>query len=189
MKFKLAPVRFDIRNPSPGFFASLEATLSLKGRGERLPPPLRGRVGVGGQFIRAVATSIALMLLSKPGLAASVIVTVGNVRVASGDVRASLCADEASYKADECPRDAIARAHKGSTDLRFDNVPPGTYAIQLFHDKNGNGKMDFNFLGIPREGFGFSNNAKPGFSAPKFAKVAFAVGDADVHLNIDLLHY
>jgi uncharacterized protein (DUF2141 family) len=131
----------------------------------------------------------ALLLCSAlPAQAATVSVVVTNIRESSGDIRASLCADEASYKADECPGEAIAKAFKGSTTLTFRDVAPGTYAIQLFHDKNGNGKTDFNFLGIPREGFGFSNNAKPSFSAPRFSKVAFTVGTSDVELTIRLIH-
>ena len=130
----------------------------------------------------------AALCFALPAQAATVTVIVTNIRESSGDIRASLCADEASYKADECPGEAIAKAHQGTTILTFPNVAPGTYAIQLIHDRNSNGKMDFNFLGIPREGFGFSNNAKPGFSQPRFSKVAFTVADKDVELTIRLLH-
>jgi uncharacterized protein (DUF2141 family) len=45
-------------------------------------------------------------------------------------------------------------------------LPPGTYAISYFHDENGNNAFDTNFLGIPREGYGASNNALPLLSAP-----------------------
>jgi uncharacterized protein (DUF2141 family) len=58
------------------------------------------------------------------------------------------------------------------------NVPPGRYGAQAFHDANGNGKTDRNFLGIPTERIGFSNDALKGLSAPKFVNAAFDHRDA-----------
>ena len=52
---------------------------------------------------------------------------------------------------------------------------PGAYGLALYHDENGNGKIDRNGLGIPREGFGFSNNPGIFLSAPGFKKVRFVV--------------
>ncbi len=56
------------------------------------------------------------------------------------------------------------------------HVPnPGTYGLALYHDANANGKIDRNGLGIPKEGFGFSNNPRILFSAPKLKSVRLAV--------------
>ncbi len=56
----------------------------------------------------------------------------------------------------------------------IENLPFGNYGIAVFHDENSNGKMDTNFLGIPKEGFGFSNTQRP-LGPPKFetAKIVF----------------
>ncbi len=54
--------------------------------------------------------------------------------------------------------------------LKLDNIKPGNYAISIFHDKNANGKLDKNFLGIPKESYGFSNNPPSTFGPPKFEK-------------------
>ena len=60
--------------------------------------------------------------------------------------------------------------------FRFDGLPPGTYALSVFHDENDNGQLDTNFLGIPTEQFGFSNNARSMmFFPPSFAAARFAV--------------
>jgi uncharacterized protein (DUF2141 family) len=131
---------------------------------------------------------LAFCLVMLPAQAATVTVTVHKVKKAEGDIRAALCADEASYKADTCIAEAIVKAKAGSTTLDFKNVAPGTYGIQLMHDKNGNGDMDFNFLGLPKEGYGFSNNAKPRLSQPSFSKIAFIVGQNDVQLSINLIN-
>ncbi len=55
------------------------------------------------------------------------------------------------------------------------DVAPGIYAINGFHDENGNGKFDTNFLGISEEGYFFSNNVRPFLSAPGFEAVKFVV--------------
>src|SRR5688572_14316142 len=52
----------------------------------------------------------------------------------------------------------VAVTGSEAVSVLFENVPPGTYAIALFLDENDNGKIDTNFIGIPREKYGFSNN-------------------------------
>lgn len=53
------------------------------------------------------------------------------------------------------------------------DLPAGPKGIRLFHDANDNGKMDTNFLGIPKEGYGFSNNVKGTFGPPSFERWLF----------------
>ena len=55
----------------------------------------------------------------------------------------------------------------------FQDVPAGTFAIAVFHDTNSNGKLDKNFLGIPKEGYAFSNNVFGTFRAPGFEDASF----------------
>ena len=57
--------------------------------------------------------------------------------------------------------------------VTFKNIPAGTYAISLFHDENENNKMDINFLGIPREDYGCSNNATGFMGPPKWKDAKF----------------
>ena len=57
-----------------------------------------------------------------------------------------------------------------SRQLRLTGVTPGRYAVSVFHDQNSNAKLD-TFLGVPREGFGFSRNPVIRFGAPKFDSV------------------
>lgn len=59
--------------------------------------------------------------------------------------------------------------------LMFDAVP-GTYAVAVHHDANSNGRMDSNFLGMPKEGYGVSNDVRPKFRAPRFSEAAVHVG-------------
>lgn len=64
------------------------------------------------------------------------------------------------------------------------SVEPGEYAVAVFHDENGNGKMDKGMFGIPKEPYGFSNNFRPKMSAPKFSDCQFTVGDGGKSISI-----
>ena len=66
-------------------------------------------------------------------------------------------------------------------------VEPGEYAISVHHDDNDNGKMDTNFIGIPKEPTGLSNCAVPKFGPPKYKDAAFLIGDEDLEMPIILL--
>lgn len=67
------------------------------------------------------------------------------------------------------------------------HVPaPSTYGLALYHDENANGKIDRNGLGIPKEGFGFSNNPRIFLSAPSLAKVRFTVTGGGSHTRIKM---
>ena len=59
--------------------------------------------------------------------------------------------------------------------LRFDSVPPGRYAISLYQDLNDNGALDANFLRIPAEPYGFSNNGMGRLGPPSFEQAAFEI--------------
>lgn len=68
----------------------------------------------------------------------------------------------------------------------FKNVPNGTYAISLFHDENENNKMDTNFMGIPKEDYGCSNNAKGFMGPPKWEDAKFKINSESITQNIKL---
>ena len=78
-----------------------------------------------------------------------------------------------------------SKAKVGEVELVFEKVPPGTYAISVFHDANENGKLDSNFAGIPKEGFGFSNNAMGMFGPPSFGEAKFAFeGEKKIEITL-----
>lgn len=89
-------------------------------------------------------------------------------------------------------RKAIARINSpildGESTCEFSGIEPGTYAVSVFHDENSNGKLDTNFVGIPREGVGASNDAIGHFGPPKFAAAAFHFSGGRLNLKI-AMHY
>lgn len=68
----------------------------------------------------------------------------------------------------------------------FLDIPPGTYALAVVHDENMNGKLDTNWMGVPKEGYGFSNDAKGLLGAPTFSAASFPYGGQKLELTIRL---
>jgi len=121
----------------------------------------------------------ALASLASPGAqAADLIVAVRGVADARGEIGCALYGSESGFPAN--PAQATAQWHKAQSpgvDCRFEGVAPGVYAVAVSHDLNGNRKTDTNFLGMPTEAWGVSNNARPGLRAPSFAEAAFRLDD------------
>jgi uncharacterized protein (DUF2141 family) len=82
-------------------------------------------------------------------------------------------------------RSKAVPARNGSATLVLDDLPHGDYAVVVLHDENKNMKLDRNLLGMPREGWGMSNNPKARMSAPGFASASFALR-SDMRLEIRL---
>ncbi len=80
----------------------------------------------------------------------------------------------------DCSKDPKALNAKvvasGGGTVRFDGVAPGSYAISMIHDENGNGKMDMRVF-LPKEGFGFSRNPAITFGPPKFGAASFTISE------------
>ena len=70
----------------------------------------------------------------------------------------------------------------------FEAIPLGTYALAVIHDENSNGKLGTNWLGIPTEGYGFSNDAKAMLGKPSFADASFSYDRQTLDMTISL-HY
>lgn len=81
---------------------------------------------------------------------------------------------------------AIEKLENNKSRAIFKNVPKGIYAISVFHDENDNGKLDTNSIGIPKEPFGCSNNAKGFMGPPKWKNAKFEVVNKDLTFTIKL---
>jgi uncharacterized protein (DUF2141 family) len=73
-----------------------------------------------------------------------------------------------------------------SVNLRIDSLEYGYYAIKAFHDENRNGKIDLNFLGIPTEDYGYSNNASGWFGPPRWEKTRFLLNQREMTIEISV---
>ena len=155
-------------------------------------------------FVR-VAFGLVLLLLASPLAAAELRIVVNGVGAASGtmmiglyDTRQSFdnaiaLADKEGLMNDPSRVAGVAlraTAQRGSSaSVVFSNLPPGRYAVILFHDENGNGHLDKNFWGVPVEPYGFSNDAQGLLGPPSFAEAAFTLDNRERTLPISLVRH
>ncbi len=138
----------------------------------------------------AIAASLALSAPATGGaaLAAELTVAVSGVNSAEGRVYVALHRAAAGVTFPDM-KGAVAgawrNAKKGGFSVTFAGLEPGRYAVNGFHDGNGNGELDTNLLGIPTEGYGFANGATGSFGPPDFTAASIAVkGKTGVELPI-----
>ena len=128
-------------------------------------------------LVGALGTDVALAedaVPESPTATAEVIVYVSNVTSDEGNVDCALFSSEAGFPMDASLGVQIRHsARTGTVECRFENLTAGSYAVAVSHDENMNGKTDTNFLGIPKESWGVSNNVRPKMRAPKFDEAKF----------------
>ena len=117
-------------------------------------------------------------------------VEITGLRNDQGKVLCSLYSSSEGF-----PKKAEKAIARGSSDIserravcQFAGLAPGTYAVSVFHDENSNGRLDTNFMGIPREGVGASNDAKGHFGPPKFDAAAFRFPGGRLDLKITVTY-
>ena len=119
---------------------------------------------------------------------ASIEITVTNIRKNKGIIRLAICkqADDFPDCGNSAVRTADLEIREGVAHVAFTEIPAGTYGVSVFHDANTNGKLD-TFLGIPREGYGFSTNPPFRPRAPRFSEAQIEIEGA-TEIVIKLRH-
>ena len=152
--------------------------------------------------MRVVLT--VLLILFAPAVTASELkITVEGIRSTQGTIliglydsletftRAIELSDKDGFLNDPNRFAAVAlranAARKSAVVLT--NLDPGQYAIILFHDENGNGKLDKNVLGVPTEPYGFSNNAQGFLGPPAFKEAVMQITGSDKAVRIVLIYH
>jgi len=142
-------------------------------------------------------------LRSRQAIVAAVVALTGSTAAAAADIKARAEGIQTPFGQIGCalfPKPAaagfpmdnsvavvqwLAAEAKGVT-CRFTEVVAGVYAIGVSHDVNGNRKLDTNFVGIPVEQWGVSNNVRPKLRAPRFDEAAFRVSDESKEIELDI---
>jgi len=117
-----------------------------------------------------VSAAIIALAMAAPLAAQTLEVEIQGVRSSKGAVQADIYAP---------PRRHIAKqlipAKAGGMKVRFTDLPPGDYAVLLYHDENGNGRLDTGPLRLPTEGYAFSQDARARLGPPSFDKMRVTV--------------
>lgn len=113
-------------------------------------------------------------------------VNVGNVRSAEGLVAVTLYADDSSRFLARRGSLYVGRvpARAGTTRVCIHVPTTGTFAIAVYHDRDANRRFNRNGIGLPAEGYGFSNDAPALFGLPSFRAVRFAVPRTGTSINV-----
>jgi uncharacterized protein (DUF2141 family) len=126
------------------------------------------------RFTRLLSLSL-LLGVTASAQAATVDVHVSNVAGGKGSIKVAVCDRERFLK--QCAYTASMPAREGENVIAVPGVPKGTWAVLVYQDENGNGELDRNFIGIPKENYGFSRDAASKFGPPGFDEAAIQVGD------------
>jgi uncharacterized protein (DUF2141 family) len=132
---------------------------------------------------------LALLLVAAAtgGQAAEVVVRVSGLSEPLGQVGCSLFAGAGGFPMDNASaRNLWLPAEAKGVTCRFNDVPEGHYSVSVGHDLNGNKRVDTNFIGLPTEQWGVSNNARPTLRAPRFDEAAFKVAADAKDVVIDI---
>ncbi|CAB1060538.1 hypothetical protein D1BOALGB6SA_5304 [Olavius sp. associated proteobacterium Delta 1] len=146
---------------------------------------------ITSRYFFAVAFLALLVVVPSPVFSEStgkLVVDISGFPNSDGFAMVALNNSEESYKGGE--NTAVAKTKSMVVDQKaqviFTNLPYGWYGVSIYHDENSNGEMDKNAMGIPKEAYGFSNNAKGFFGKPAYKKVKFELNSAEKQIAIKL---
>ena len=141
--------------------------------------------------MRNIITGLLLLSLAGVSWGHNLTITVENISKA-GELHIAIYDSKKAFEEDRGEQGGpapgivdgfIIAATPGKFSHDFD-LPTGTYAIGVFHDVNGNNSLDTNFLGIPKEQYGFGNDATGSFGPPSFDEAAIKVSKDATHTII-----
>jgi len=125
-----------------------------------------------------VGMSLLCMMMSADGHTTkgySITAVVNDIGAVTGKLRIALFLDEQAYDKREGAQGLVLPVTQERAEGVFSNVPSGDVLVLLFHDVNGNDKLDTNFLGVPREPYASSTGKRGRFGPPSWLKGKVAI--------------
>ncbi|WP_417456302.1 DUF2141 domain-containing protein [Kordiimonas sp.] len=140
------------------------------------------------RLVRALCISAATCLGgSLTASAADLTVHIANIEQSTGSILIGLYDSAETFLNPKGMRDSMKLdAHKDGVSYTFHDLPEGDYAISVFHDQDGDGKLKKNFMGIPREPIGMSRDAKGSYGPPQYSDAVFTLPKTGTDLTITL---
>ncbi|MFM7053205.1 MAG: DUF2141 domain-containing protein [Bacteroidota bacterium] len=122
----------------------------------------------------------------EPNSSIEIRVVVNGIKPTTGNVGLLLFKSKDGFPGEQnkSVMQAKVMVKTSSVEHLFSGLSPGRYAVSIVHDANNNGKLDTNFMGIPKEGYGVSNNAINYFGPPRFEESSFIVNSGRVFSEI-----
>ena len=134
---------------------------------------------------RALVLSV-LFAATAGAHAAELTVVLSDVRAQTGLIKVALVDSQAAWDGQAAPVQATgAPPSGGQATFVFKGLKPGAYAVLITHDENGNGQLDTNAMGMPLEGYGFSNNPRV-MRKPTWDEARFDLAGAAASIDVSL---
>ena len=137
-------------------------------------------------FLLFVGVNFTSASLAQPAGQATVTVKITGLRSEKGQVKIAVFNSSETWLGDHPVYNSTIDVKSQAVIWKINDVPYGDYGIAVFHDENKNGQMDKNFLGIPQEAYGFSNNMRVTFGPPKWEKSKFVVQGPTIEVTIEV---
>lgn len=136
-------------------------------------------------FTLIIVMLISSLAFSQATNTQDIVVTITNFESNEGKALIGLFDSESTFLKERF-KSHIVKIENNSCKVTFKNIPVGVYAVSIVHDENDNGKLDTNFMGIPKEDTGCSNNAPARFGPPKWEDAKFEVKNETISQSIKL---
>ncbi|MGH8027562.1 MAG: DUF2141 domain-containing protein [Pseudoxanthomonas sp.] len=135
--------------------------------------------------LRIVPFALIAALSSASALAGDLTVKLHGIRAQTGLVKVAVVDSQQAWDGKAAPVQGDGAPPTGEdASFTFNDLKPGSYAVMITHDENGNGKLDTNVVGMPLEGYGFSNNPKV-MRKPTWDEARFEI-TTDAAIDVDL---
>ena len=106
------------------------------------------------------------------------IIKISNIEKIKGEIKIGVFNSDSSFlKEGAALKNYSVKVEKNTAIITITNLPKGEYAISMYHDENSDNECNRNFIGIPKEAYGFSNNNKPKMAAPKYKDCKFSFSE------------
>ena len=147
--------------------------------------------------VRCVALWAVLVFANLPAIVfaqsscSGIQVKIPNIKNSTGTVACALFESSAGFPTEflhSATNITMIKIRDTQARCNFLDIPPGTYALAVIHDENMDGKLGTNLLGVPTEGYGFSNGAKASMGAPSFEDASFSYDGQNLDLTIRLTY-
>lgn len=138
------------------------------------------------KLILCGAATLYSLLMTQLIAAETLTIVITNVSSSEGTIMVQIMSGEKEFKGEqEAIASLMQRAQGDDMTFSTSSLPAGEYAVRVMHDKNGNGDLDANFVGMPKEPWAMSNNAKGNFGPPKWKDAKFDLkGTVTQSLNL-----
>jgi uncharacterized protein (DUF2141 family) len=156
------------------------------------PKVFKMRYSRGGRFTAGYASMVLAGLASSAGaesVCLGIHVEILNINNSTGKIACALFESPEGFPAgylNDATNIMVIKIRETQARCDFEDIAPGTYALAVIHDENMNGKLDTNWAGFPKEGYGFSMGAKATFGTPSFKAASFSYDGQLLNMTISM---